>query len=519
MRRRAFLAGVAAGLAGCSATQDGSPATPTLTPVDPPADTSPETPTATPTDSDDGDDDDSDIAFGEASIVDLKTGDRTLALAPQSVRAPDGAEVSVRFTGTATSDHPARLTVQLTNANDWENTFRLRTIPGFHEVNFSRLHREDRTERGDARETSLFIVPTADHNLVDAAPEFERGPDGFWRVSEGAASIPELPGTVHLAPGETVGGEYVLLGGASRTGFPLGTYRFGDDDGFRIAVWQTEAPGPDVESPFEDRVVPDLPDEHETLWYHQASRDTEVYLEPDTQRIEAPWRATFRFVNHSREPVGGNPYSWRLYKRSGEEWFRIAPWLIPAPLSVVATGGEYVYDLRLFHGAAVPCEDHESGLATAQGHLGGGTYAFEAGYSWRSDSDDTRTTAAALFELEAPPVEVEPEDDVKVEWDGDTARVTTPAWRETSNDREVLEAIPTDTGGSRILAEQIYRRRYDALRNVVPFFEDGASRVIVRTEQNATWDVPPATEHRYFSYRGQSYEIRPLGEDGAETDA
>lgn len=266
MRRRQFLAvaGVALG-AGCSGlvpTDDrGSTETATAVPVTEPGET---TPTDSPAD-------DGTRPFDGRQVVVLETGPRTLALQgfgvgsdgrAVSLNTPDGGRLAVGFTEPATDDGPAVLRATLVNGNDWENTFRLREFPPFDETTHSRLRRRGLDRRFDERipsdvETGLYLAPAADHDLVDEESAARRGPERYWQTPD---VLPKLPPTVTLAPGESVVGDYYVLGHEDRTGFPTGTYRFGGrESGLALTAWETGAPGPTNDSRFSDPVPP-LPD-------------------------------------------------------------------------------------------------------------------------------------------------------------------------------------------------------------------------------------------------------------------
>jgi hypothetical protein len=498
MRRRTFLLSSAAAMAGLAGCSTGGDETPTLTPPEVPGGgNSTETPVDGPTDTPH---EDPGMSLGEASVADLETGPRTLALSPTGYRGPDGAKVAIEVVATATADSPARLRATLANGNDWPNTFRLDDLPPFRPVNFARV---SGVSPGD-RETGLYLAPTANHDLLDADPAYGRGPEGYWATED---VPPKLPETVELDPAKSVTGEYLLLGDPEREGFPTGRYRFdGRETGFTITVWNTDRPGPDADSRFAGRDVPGLPGS-ETAWFHGADASTPVFVRPSTEQVSAPGRVEFTLVNHGRDPLGGNPYDWTLYKLVDGEWLHVAPWAIPVPYGRISPGGTFEYALRAFNGQAVPCDD-----AKSVGHLGGGTYAFETGFSRETEDEKVTTPVpAAMFDLDAPPVEPRPDDDVTVERDGDTVTVTTPKWDDGDHPpNERIEVVPSDRGGRRIIPEQLFRRPYGVLRNVVPFFEDGVERVVLRTDAHALWSVEHQSEHRYFTYDGQSYEARPV---------
>lgn len=517
MRRRTILASLTAGvaaLAGCSGSTE---ETPTLTPV--PVGNGTEGPSPTPTDPPAGDDHGDGLDLGRASVVVLETGPRTLALAPPEYRRPNGARVRVEFAATATADHPARLRAVLSNASEGTTTFRLDAIPPFRPVTDSRL----RTDACPDCESTLYLAPTTAHDLVaeDAdGPSYERGPEGYWRAS---ASPPELPSTVELGPDERVGGEYLLLGEVDRRGFPTGTYDFtgGDTDAFRITAWHTGRPGPQSDSRFEGADVPSLPDTDEVAWYHEAGPSTEVFIRPSTERVDLAGAVDLELVNHSREPLTGNPYYWKLWKLDDGDWYHVAPWGWPVPIGAVAPGGEQPYGLRAFSGEAGESRDDH---AHPVGYLGGGTYAFEVGMARKS----TGWTHAALLALRGPPVNLAPTGDLTVVRDGSRVVVSAPEFGDGEHPPDArLTLRPVEDGGAgtgvgRVLVEQVMRQRNRGLRNTLAFVDEGVEAVVLRADTHAVpryvrneadseadgndGGTDGATTHR-FRFRGRDYEL------------
>ncbi|MFC4551723.1 MULTISPECIES: hypothetical protein [Halorussus] len=429
-----------------------------------------------------------------ASVVELETGDRTLALNPTSYRSDDGASVSVAFAATATPDRPAQVRATLTNENDYDNTFRLNETPPFAEVNDARL----RDRRGLTYRSNWYLVPTENHELVNEEPNYRRGPAGYWRLADRTVA-PQLPPTVRLAPGETVEGEYVLLGQAEGEGRPTGSYEFRgyDDSSVTITAWTTSAPGPETESRFEGASPPALSEGMEagTRWYHDAGPETPVYLEPSAERGRLPERIDFTLRNRADEPVTGNPYHWVLYKLHDGEWFHVAPWGWPAPMSSVPPGDTEDWTLYAFGSEAVDVDD-----GNTVGFLGGGRYAFEVGMSRGKHSH------AALFELTGPSVAVEPTPGVESSRDGDTVTVNAPdpehEWRPAT-----LTVTRAANADDRLVAEQVMQRRFSALRDALALFESGVETVVVKTTRNAASRVVGYDrKRRRFRFDGQAYE-------------
>jgi hypothetical protein len=500
MRRRALLASLGvATLSGCSGLLAERGDTTQTTERDTTTTTTEVTETTTETTEtdDEGGDGEEREWPPSASIVDLQTGPRTLALAPLQYRSNDGAEVTVEFAATATADRPATVRATLTNANDYENTFRLNETPPFNEVPSARLR-----DRSDLTyESTWYLVPTANHDLVEDDPDFGRGPEGYWRLVGNPG--PEPPRTVRLNPDETVEGEYVLLGHAEGSGRPTGSYEFRgyDDTDLTITAWETGAPGPKDASRFEGASPPSLSPESDdsggTKWYHDAGPETPVYLEPSTERARTPAKIDFTFRNFAREPAKGNPYHWVLYKFHDGEWFHVAPWGWPAPMGSVRPGGTEDWTLYAFGEDGVRVEG-----GSTVGFLGGGRYAFEVGMSLGKNSH------AATFELVGEASTVEPMPGAESSRDGATVTVDAP-----DPDRDqrsgALRLTRTDAADERLISEQVMQRRFRALRNGLPFFESGVEEVVVETTENAAQRVTGYdADVRRFRFDGRAYEAR-----------
>lgn len=501
MNRRALLATLA-GLSGCATLPRDASRTRTTNPAlrGTPTDEPTDTPGGTDTPEDGG----TGSPFGDrTSLVDLETVRRTYALAPTAYRTDDGARVELRFVETATADHPARVEARLTNASAFENTFRLRETPPFGHDVWSRNPRRMWEEYGSEHtyRESLVMAPTQDHDLVEHVPEVTRDDDGQWRVAEQGSSD-WLPETVRLAPDESVSGEYVLVGhpdGEGR-GRPSGIYEFRSSEAdLRVTVWDTDEPGPDRESRFAGRSVPDLPREGTTAWFHEADATTPSFVRPATERDDLPAAFDFHFVNRSREASSCG--HWDLYKLVDDEWFHVAPWVRTADCRFVLPGGVVPHRLRAYHGESVPCEG-----ARSVGFLGGGTYGVVAGYGHETDR------SGALVEMEADPVELVPTAGATSERDGDTVTVTTPEYGDGEHPPDAtltLERTDDDPDAERLVAEQVMGRPLVGLRTSLAFFGDDVDSVVLRTDEHvADRAVGYDADRRTFRFRGETYEAR-----------
>lgn len=494
MQRRALLASLSAGLtalAGCSTGRGGSPGSSTTAP------TTGSTPTPTGRSETPTTDE---WELGAASIIDLETANRTYALTPPRYHSDDGGSVRTRFASTATAESPATVEATLTNENSFENTFRLDWTPPFGRLT-SDIPRPMGGRRGDyTYRVALLFAPTENHDLVEDAPELERGADGYWRLARGETAA--LPETVRLEPGETVRGEYALVGhseGEGR-GRPTGVYEFSraGEHPLRVTVWNTDAPGPASDSRFAGTAVPDFAGESTTAWFHDAAAKTPTFVRPSVERTELPARVEFTFINRSREPTSCG--HWNFYKLRDDRWFHLGPFVHMSDCRVVSPGDTKTRTIRAANGEMAPCD------AQSYPYLGGGRYAAVAGYG-----HDT-AQSAALVEFDAPAVTVVPTDDVTTERTDGSLTATTANWR-TAPEAEhrsrvsvVLERA--QAADRRLIAEQAMRQRNRGYRNTLAFMEPDIDRVVLRTDDRiADRAVGYDDGATRFQYEGQAYRL------------
>lgn len=495
MRRRSLLAGLSASigaLAGCSTIFRGSTETPTITPVDLPT----HSPTETPADPDDNDEG----GLVEASIIDLKTANRTYALAPLQYRSDDGAGIRLRFSSTATTQRPAIAEASLTNENTFENTFRLEWTPPFGRLTSDIPHPVGKYSGNDTYRASLVFVPTKNHDLVDDSPEFERGADGYWRLS--GDTSPDLPEQIRLAPDETVNGEYAVVGHAegAGNGRPPGVYEFSraGKRSVRVTVWKTDAPGPATASRFEGVSVPVLPGESETAWFHDAEASTPTFVRPRIERMSLPARVTFTFLNRSREPTRCG--HWDLYKLQDDEWFHLGPYVQTADCKVVSPGDAKTWVMRAAPGQMAPCK------ARSFAFLGGGRYAAVTGYGHAT------RRSGALVEFDAPDVTVAPTNDVTAERQDGSVTATSQRWQtapdEDHRSRVHLVLERKADAEQTFIAEQVMRRWFRGLRNTLAFVAPDIERVVLRTDDRIADRVLGYDDGTLrFWYDGQAYVL------------
>lgn len=121
-----------------------------------------------------------------------------------------------------------------------------------------------------------------------------------------------------------------------------------------------------------------------------------------------------------------------------------------------------------------------------------------------SREDETR---AALFDLAGDRVEVKPTAGVSATREGDTVVVTSPRYeREETPTTLVVERA--GSGGRRVIAEQVMRRRYRGLLNTLAFFEDGVERVELRTDARVVDRVIREGSTTRLRFRVSSYTLR-----------
>ena len=497
MQRRSFIAALATGsvaLAGCSTSTGGDPPTDSVTPYDDPlagtpAETTPghpvdETPTPTEEPS----------AFDElTSVIELETVPRTYAFGSTRLRTDDGAVVRLRFDRIATAEHPARLTGTLRNGNDYANTFEIEWIPAV-----GRVH--SRQPDGYDHEARLHLAPTEHNDLAETVPEVARTDDGLWYATDIGAWITEQH---RLEPGETVDLEYVLVGESGMPGRPTGTYEFrGREETVSVTVWETNSPGPEAPSRFAGRSLPAFDGETIT-WYHEATRETQAFVRPSTERLELDGRAEFEMINNSHEPLSCG--HWNLYKFVDGQWFHVGPGGHFSDCRVLRSGGRKTWSLRAFNGEPVPCDENHLGIT--RGYLGGGEYAVVAGYGHATDS------TGALIELVGDQVTVTPTDDSSIERDGETVTVTTDSYGDGEHPPDATVTLTrTDEGDERLLAEQVMGAGWltsdNALRNALAVIEPGVEEVVVRTDEHAADDATGFdSTTRRFRFRDQAYEV------------
>ena len=421
----------------------------------------------------------------EPTVVDFETAPLSAAWSDGGFRTSHRVRVFLDFEATATDETPAIVRATILNPQEFEQTVEARWLHIFDDPIRGRT--SDREE--------AYLVPTPDHPFSHIEPAVERDENGRWRLERRPGTW--YPPTITLPAESGMEADYYLLGNSDPDEPPIrpGSYRFGRSS-FELAVWADE-PGPDRESKFDEAEPPSLPDAEPMAWYHQATTEDRVFLEPSRETVELPDSIELSFHNYDSEQASGNPYYWRLYKLVDEEWHPIEPWMWNQPLMYVDPGDRVDTRLALFHGApfTVP-ESREVGF------LGGGTYAYETGYALGEESH------AALIEVDAPAVDVESKPDISTEVDGETVVATHPSYGEGDHPTTVTVTVTedVDTIHHALIPEQLYRGPFVPYRTAMAHVSSDVQSVHVKLDrQIERWFYVPGPEEMVFTFGDSTY--------------
>jgi len=391
------------------------------------------------------------------------------------------------------------------NTGDEAETYELAALP-------PHTHRAE-NGNGDV----LNAVPTERHDLADGSPEVRRD-DGAWYL---AGEDDALPESVELEPGTGYVGEYALV---SEDGeLSEGEFTFGDfgasepaTAGFRVATWDDESPGPSEESRFEPGSLPDEADGTALSFYHDADESTEVYLTPSKEVVElaeGTEEIEFILTNRSEESTDTLDASFDLYKLVDGGWR-------PVTTSLGSRLGEYetvwsrkrtTKTVRLFHDKEEKETRDDAGTAGefsyrddldgdgreddfVIGPVGGGKYAYDP------DATVGETRPAAVFRVEAPPVDVIPPEDASAETDVDEVVVTA------DGETEESFVVRADEGHDEVVAPEALYGVEESLRYALPFFDEDVKTVEVRADTR-TVEEALSSEERRLRYRGSDYRV------------
>lgn len=436
------------------------------------------------------------------------------ALAGLQYSTLDRVVVRLRVDAEPGEDGPLTLAANATNEGAFPEYVRPRDVPPFDAPRSADIEGyADREPDETTYRGGLLVHPTAASDFIDRDPEFERTDAGAWQpVGSPTAAFPDR---IRLGPGETVYGEFVVLAHDEGDGVQPARYDVSfADPGFRLTLWEDDHPGPTVDSQFAGEEVPDLR-EVPTRWFHAADAGSQTYLYPSAERVSTPGKIEFTYVNHHTEAASGNPYDWTLYKLVDDEWFHVAPYAVPSPLSHVQPGGSQSWTRRFFGGAGFDRGEEERAGApridgSSVGHLGGGTYAMRVGMSVED------AEPAALFELESEPTTVAPSADAEVvDEDDDVLVVEDRRWREEDDDwRRELHLSPAGVdpteADERLIPEQVMQPHHHGLRNLLAY-RDEATNVQLRTD-HGTANRPAGVDddELLLAFEGDVYRIEKV---------
>ncbi|QSG13934.1 hypothetical protein [Halapricum desulfuricans] len=259
--------------------------------------------------------------------------------------------------------------------------------------------------------------------------------------------------------------------------------------------------GPAMETRFKSASPPPLPDEERTVWYHEANSETPTFIKPSTEQVGLPATIDFTFYNLSETTVSGAGGSWSVYKLVDGTWYIVSGIWYPFAMNLPPsqrTDWSWSWSLDLSRGWADDSEDDPESPFVPR--LGGGRYAFTG--DWVDGINH-----GALFDIDAPPIELTPDDDVQVSHEGETVTVTMPEWTDDKHpEPETLTVEPIDRADERVIREQAATTR--GFRNTLPFFEDGIKRVILRTDKHGVESVvgyENDDKRRRFRYLERAY--------------
>lgn len=425
-----------------------------------------------------------------ASVVELDTLDRTVALTPATGGTPDGLTVAATFDEPATVEGPTRLRATIRNPQNWAETTAATEVPLFAP--------NPSVREVDSDDETVWLAPTENHPLARTVPDWVQGPNGAWRLADETTEW--LPDVVELGAGEAITGEYVLLSGAD-TPLSPGTYSVSgeSDGGMQLSIWPTSAPGPDSQRSVAGSGPVRFENSEgdvETTWYAAADVSTTVYLTPSAKRIETPGAIEFALTNRSKSRLGVGPYDWRVYKRHGRRWLpltwrtarTVGPGLLP--------GRTMQWSLSAFHGRPLRADDETE---PCLGFLGGGRYAFAVRCSRGPNEVNAYATA---FDVDAPSVTVRPDDGVTEERDGSVVRVDATTDSATGGTRYELERV--SNADQVLIPEQVMQ--IPPLRNTLSFIRDGVERVVLSTSERDTgWLDADASA---FVFEGEAFGLR-----------
>ncbi|SIR16969.1 hypothetical protein SAMN05421858_1677 [Haladaptatus litoreus] len=266
----------------------------------------------------------------------------------------------------------------------------------------------------------------------------------------------------------------------------------------------TTTGSPDLQIPDENHCPPFGDDEKQVICYEYADSETNLLMTPSKEQAELPDdTVSFTLSNETGATFTTNYYHWMVWKLVDNEWFYIAPQVIPEPAMMLESSGSHTWSLTIDNtnlGSSIEGAQGTEDISLAG--LGGGTYAFGISGWFQGQSYDESVGVATRFELVGNSLSLTPTDDLEeVNRDGDEKHVrvgqtdtTYLATRVENPDEEPMRKIP----------EQVIR--ITPIRNLLASFEDGVSRVRLDGRNTYLGETP-----QYIEYEGVAYRIETAG--------
>lgn len=370
---------------------------------------------------------------------------------------------------------------------------------------YGRLPRGEK-EKEAGRVETVYLAPFETKTDVENLAEV-RQEGGVWYVDEVRDWLPE---TLVVEGKDWLTIDYALVVGETGD-WSTGRYVFDEKKEFDLTVWDAESPGPERVSHFEGTEVPPIEEMTErgleTSWYHEADSTTPVYFEPSKEVVEPPATVEFTAVNRSEETMGVDSSSCLGVKKLVDgEWFLVKrDTCVGGAIRALPTEDAEL-SLHVFHGEAKDLPPPTRREGEVAEFLGGGTYAVDPNGGWEGGR------LAALIEVDAPPLEVEPKEDAVVDRRGSTVVVTRSLYNITEQSSPPIFVVEhaQDTEGidERLIPEQVYSLE-EPLRNALPFFEDAeVNRVVVETRTRNVEIALDDGDERSFVYKGDGYVVK-----------
>jgi hypothetical protein len=272
----------------------------------------------------------------------------------------------------------------------------------------------------------------------------------------------------------------------------------------------------DLGVPVEEADCPFDPDETERVVCYPEQTDEALALTPADDELSLPTaETTFTLANDTDYTFMVNFYNWGVHKRVADEWYYIAPRMIPQPLHTLPAGETHEWTFAVDN-SQEPTGGPSSESGGTLAGLGGGEYVFEASGYFDSGDHEHQIGLGAHFSLDGDQIRLSKPEDVSSTRDGETVVVTRDDQTGDPTEALVVErvgeaGVPPGKPIHDHIDEQLVRpdpfANRSSLGNALAFFESDVS--VVRIE--STEEIDPRfdpDEHYYLRYRGEFYEAR-----------